>query len=578
MTDQNPPFVQALNTVLDTQGRESASALFSTPGGIDQMFIGPNQAIPVVFVPGIMGSPLLATGKNRDMWSGQGKWAWNPDNSLWMARGFARREYYDRRRLLNPADTAALELPDDADPEQLQKLCENNAAMPWEEARRRGWGSVMVSSYGSILLKLQTQLQQIFFYGRPHDDMARIMPEDPSGWGELKGYTRLTEDQLRKAAGWRFPVYAVGYNWLDSNAAAAQYLKRRVDAIREDCRNRLRLKCDQVILVTHSMGGLVARMYAKQNPQDVLGVVHGVQPAIGAATAYARVRGGWDSNTSWLSPLNSVMSMIGAWVLGPTGYEVSAVFAGGAGPLELLPNQYYGNGWLRIQYGQGRQAETLLSLPTADPYEEIYKDKNHWWRLIHPACLVNPDEYKKNPGILTSEWRKYEIQLAKAKSFHTRLGDYYHPETFAHCGADAGQQAWHRVNWQLEPLMEIGTGVWGRKPTALAASQMKLTRDMMKGSCDLQDASTAGDVWTNRNGVGVIAQSQGSFYRAWISGKDDSGDATVPRHSGLAPRPHVRFFAEMHGFEHQASYNDEAVQAVTLYSLVSLAIKAKALA
>ena len=56
------------------------------------------------------------------------------------------------------------------------------------------------------------------------------------------------------------------------------------------------LKCaGKVIIVTHSMGGLVARraamMLAEQGQEDkILGVVHGAQPVMGAPALYRRLR------------------------------------------------------------------------------------------------------------------------------------------------------------------------------------------------------------------------------------------------------------------------------------------------
>lgn len=576
MNDQNKPNGKVLETLLDKKGLESASTNLSTPGGVDEMFISPNQAIPVIFIPGIMGSPLIATGDNVGKWPTQGKWAWYPDDAVgWVVKGYGKLEYDQRRHLLDPAKTRAVELPSDVNMTQLRDFCES-INMPAEEAAKRGWGSVMITSYGKILAHLENQLRFIFYRGNPYPGTYSAMPSNPDDWGKLKGYIKLSEDELRQAAAWRFPVYAVGYNWMDSNTNAAEFLKRRVDAIREDCRNRLKLKCDKVILVTHSMGGLVGRMFAKRYPDDVLGVVHGVQPAIGAGTAYARVRTGWDSNLSMLSPVASIESLVGAWALGATGFEVSSVFAGGAGPLELLPNQLYGSGWLKIQYGKGRSAETLFSLPERDPYEEIYKDISHWWRLIHPGCLVNRED-RQNVSAVAIEWQKYIKQLNLAQTFHQELGAYYHPKTYAHCGADTGQPAWHQVSWHLEPLRELSTGAFALKPSPIAAREARLSQDRMRGFCDIYDPTTAGDVMVNRNGRGVIAQSSGSFYRAWLSNKDDSGDATVPAHSGIAPRNYVRFFAEMRGFEHQGSYKTGTVQAVTLYSMISLAASAERL-
>lgn len=565
-----------LDTQFDKNGRESAAATLASPGGIDQMFISPNQAIPVIFIPGIMGSPLIATGDNLGMWPTQGKWAWFPDSSVsWVVSGYGSLNYHQRRHLLDPNKTRAVETLGDVDMARLKEFCQGTN-MPVEEAARRGWGSVMITSYGKILLHLENQMRFIFYRGNPYPGTYSAMPADPETWGKLKGYAKLSDEDLKKAAAWRFPVYAVGYNWVDSNANAAEFLKRRIDEIRHDCRSRLKLKCDKVILVTHSMGGLVGRMFAKRYQSDVLGVVHGVQPAIGAGTAYARVRGGWDSNLSVLSPIASIESLVGAWALGSTGFEVSSVFAGGAGPLELLPNHLYGSGWLQIQYGKGRSAETLFSLPKTDPYEEIYKDFSHWWRLIHPACLVAPED-RNDLGALTDGWQKYQKQLNMAQSFHKTLGTYYHPQTYAHCGADAGQPAWHRVSWQLEPLREASTGTFARKPSPIAAKEAQLTVDRMTGFCEICDATGAGDVMVNRNGVGVVTKSSGHFYRAWLSRKDNSGDATVPAHSGLAPLDFVQFFAEMQGFEHQGSYKESSVQAVTLYSMISLAANAERL-
>ena len=94
---------------------------------------------------------------------------------------------------------------------------------------------------------------------------------------------------------------------------------------------------------------------------------------------------------------------------------------------------------------------------------------------------------------------------------------------------------------------------------------------LARGSCEIRDPQSAGSVWVNRGGVGVTAQSQGSFYRAWLSDKDDAGDTTVPAHSGLAPRTHVPFFAQMRGFDHQGSYQHAQVQALTLYCIAKIA-------
>lgn len=558
---------RVLDTEYDEKGRERARAILETPGKTDEMYISPNQAIPVIFIPGIMGSPLIATGDNKGLWEKQGKWAWFPDSGAgWVARGYGNLSPQERKRLLNPTQCKPVETPKEADEETLKSNC--NGSMPWQEAARRGWGSVMLSSYSEVLHYLEDRLRHIFYRGSIHPlTQFATMPESSKAWGEVKGFEALSEEDLRKAAAWRFPVYAVGYNWMDSNAVAAEYLKKRIDDIRKDCRERLKLKCDKVILVTHSMGGLVARYCAKRHPEDILGVVHGEQPAIGAGTAYARVRCGWDSSRHLSQPLDSVISMVGAIALGYSGEEVAAVFAGGAGPLELLPNQLYGNGWLKVQWDSGPKARPMFSLPEeGDPYGEIYADSRHWWRLIHPECLVDPQQRSKSEKT-NQEWGKYADQLEKAKFFHHELGSYYHPRTYAHCGDDNNQRAWRNVTWTLRPSMGYLT------PSPEAGRNATLVGDTMRGHCEL----VISELPTLRSPY-KPTHFGNCDYKAFFEEQDSSGDATVPGHSGLAPRPHVPFFARMRGFEHQGSYAQYEVKAVTLYSIVSLAREARSLA
>ncbi len=51
---------------------------------------------------------------------------------------------------------------------------------------------------------------------------------------------------------------------------------------------------EQVIVVTHSMGGMVSRSLTEIHHCDkVMGVSHGVQPATGAPATYKRMRSGF---------------------------------------------------------------------------------------------------------------------------------------------------------------------------------------------------------------------------------------------------------------------------------------------
>lgn len=162
----------------------------------------------------------------------------------------------------------------------------------------------------------------------------------------------LTPNEGTLAYRYQFPVHAVGYNWLQSNADSAKHLQKRIDKI-IGYYKELGHPCEKVILVTHSMGGLVARHYTEVlgGAAKVYGVVHGVMPDLGAATAYKRVKAGTEGS--------GVKGAVVSRVLGDTAAKMTAVFAQSPGPLQLLPSAQYGDGWLMIKDG-----DTMTRLPT----------------------------------------------------------------------------------------------------------------------------------------------------------------------------------------------------------------------
>jgi hypothetical protein len=90
----------------------------------------------------------------------------------------------------------------------------------------------------------------------------------------------------------------------------------------------------------------VARYYSEVMGQRdrVLGIVHGVMPATGAAATYKRMKAG----TEGLAGL----------ALGPTAAAMTAVVGSAPGPLQLLPSRDYGMGWLQI-----RDGDRFVALP-----------------------------------------------------------------------------------------------------------------------------------------------------------------------------------------------------------------------
>jgi pimeloyl-ACP methyl ester carboxylesterase len=89
----------------------------------------------------------------------------------------------------------------------------------------------------------------------------------------------------------------------------------------------------KVILVTHSMGGLVARAACHWNAdfaQRVVGIVHTVQPVLGGALAYWRfLRGASDAGAGL------------AQILGAVWDKNTALMSVLPGPLQLLPNNNF---------------------------------------------------------------------------------------------------------------------------------------------------------------------------------------------------------------------------------------------
>src|SRR5450759_2344349 len=99
-----------------------------------------------------------------------------------------------------------------------------------------------------------------------------------------------------------FPVYAVGYNWTESAGTAGEKLAARITEIIAEANDIVGF-CEKVILISHSMGGLVSRWASEKAGAagSILGIVHGVQPITGAPVAYWRIKAGFENfgPTSW---------------------------------------------------------------------------------------------------------------------------------------------------------------------------------------------------------------------------------------------------------------------------------------
>lgn len=554
-------------TLYDNKGRPYCEAPI-TPKSDTKRYIcvsPPDKVIPVIFVPGIMGSNLQMNAV-RDFTKSTNKaldgQAWKPD-SLSFLKAYAFLNAHERRVLLDPNNTSVVNSVDASKSGMESFRHESKETQEnWkQEFNRRRWGTVMLSSYGSILCHLEYNLNKIYYHGELnpywHNQIKERVALDHTGtrkdrdWGKMTGFIALTDDELKKAARYWYPVHACGYNWLKSNAEAGKDLASYIDEVLGHYK-KLGYTSEKVILVTHSMGGLTARAacHAKMGKADskVLGIVHGVMPANGAGTAYKRQHAGFEG--------------AGSVVLGYTGPEVAAVFSNSPGALQLLPNKQYGAGWLRFE---DKHRKLLHSLPKVDPYAEIYRERDRWWRLMNLAWMGLSKSEARSNTILKRLWEEYENNLDEAEGFHDDLGGYYHPQTYTHYGDDPKQVAWSNVIWR-----ENGDWTWSPEhkleivKNGLLQAANALGNVMVRAA---QAGQSQRQVW-NRDGT---IKTEQSSWRAELAPATEPGDGTVPAVSGAAPQAKSICTAAMSGFDHQGSYKNTGVQEFVLHNIAKLA-------
>jgi hypothetical protein len=185
-----------------------------------------------------------------------------------------------------------------------------------------------------------------------------------------------------------------------------------------------------------------------------------------------------------------------------------------------------------------------MALPVSNPYEEIYREKDKWWRLMTPEW-INPSETPVAPENSQEIWKNYLKRLGLVEDFHDKLSDYYHPITHAHYGADEKQKAWTNFTWEH-----------GGSSRSLSSLPI--------GALSAAPAST--------NAVGKIYVEIGGIELSFKKSEPDKpGDGTVPEVSGAASASKAKFAAKMTGYDHQGSYQNQSVQDVTTYSVARIA-------
>jgi len=561
----------------------------------------PRPPIPVIFLPGVMGTLLANKDTGATVWS-----APNMDHvasaipgALSIVGGYLASATARETRL-----DPTVAVVDPRGPVEVS-TSDVDSGLSEEEAKRRGWGTVHRWSYQPTLAWLQYTLNNPMFMGNligewVHGDdkgetaaLKALLDTHPSDYGGYGPGGPLTADSdvFKSLLKHRYTVYAIGYNWLQSNQVSAQQVldgmdftdvktkkTTRIMGIREICREN---HTDKAIIITHSMGGLVARMASQfcDGAKDIYGVIHGAQPATGAPLFAKRFRTGGEDFVS-----KSLMGRNDAQFVALAGFA--------EGPMELSPMPDYNDGkpwWIFTD----KNDQVKMALPEQSALDEIYTS-DAWYgllpdsKLLDPAGIVKKQLGKEKHPVSVHTHFKRTIRGVVARQ--KNLINNYHPNTYAMYGDGAlkpkstdGTQPPPKLEFSLpeEKLETWGTVVWqGDIPESVKDVELKGAKLIAK---DGDDHHGVLKILVGGQTVTLTVQQQAV---ASEKGKDNGiihGDGTVPAWSaaaqgrGVIPglstdkANGVQMVFVQGGYEHQFCFNHPWTRWATLYSVAQVA-------
>lgn len=331
------------------------------------------RVIPIVMVPGVMGTRLDISGTIAD---------WDPDSKAVMAEwGFTSGTDSVRSRIdFRTKATPMTDLGSAGEIAANKRLAAigtrglfhsevTTRRIVGEFYTKRGWGELVWSFYGPILMHLQEFMNPGPGIAEPH------------------------------------PVYAVGYDWRQSNMDSGPFLNRRIGDVL-----KAHPLAKQVVVVTHSMGGLVTRSALAQGGQaQIAGVVHTVMPSDGAVVAYRRFFTGADDD---LDPGDGFLGTVGLnSILGNSPEEYLETQSGAQGPIELLPHDSYPDVFFTAPDGR-----------TNRDFTDIFKT----YELEKPPGIIPEDASGLDTIIIITQ---IQNRLRKAKKFSRLVAGIQHPNT-----------------------------------------------------------------------------------------------------------------------------------------------------
>jgi hypothetical protein len=276
---------------------------------------------------------------------------------------------------------------------------------------------------------------------------------------------------------------------------------------------------------------------------------------------------------------NALKDTVTAWVLGTDGEEVTALLGNMPGGLELLPNKRYKNNdgdpcWLELIDSNGNKT----TLPKIDPYEEIYREEELYYRLVNPYWL-NPGT-KSNVSSKVEDigpWDSYLDYLKKAEKFHEKLAAaLVHPETYQYYSsgiASADRVVFTGMEDTLLAAVKRKLGMNGNPtPDSRKSTDKSLVFKAVKGSVAglpilidkafqlMTSPLTDSNWYVNRGGYRDrvndrgLPSKEGNLQMVTMQLPDGAGDGTVPESSARAlplPTDTQRMFciADRHEFE-----------------------------
>jgi hypothetical protein len=562
--------------------------------------VPPGKVIPVIFLPGVMGSNLRMSKSRQEELKRTDNRAWRPDDlTSSIPRKFAvgvkvglggwfrnaspsqrqlifdpnetEVEYYhyteDRGRF-DPegketlaADVRHQNVPDDLP--SIPPLIRDQAlgrgsggsrkcATPAQIARWRGWSEVLFSgAYGEMLKTAEKALNNISRNGEV-DPYGVWKPSlnDSALFGKSSGLV-VKPDTLKKIANCWYPVHAMGYNFLNSNGESAKVIAERIRGLVKGYQKR-GFRCDEVIIVTHSMGGLVGRALIHKDFGNlladsglkVLGIYHSAMPTMGAAAAYRRMRFGFQER-------EGMKAEVLAEVIAIDGEHATAILANTSAPLEMLPSHGYGADWLRVVDGCGR---TIHSWPQSgeSALDSIYlQPAKNWWRLVNPDW-VNPAHLGKKQG---AGIERVKQRLCDACTFLDSIESTFHPEYsyVSFCSSDEHKSFGDLVFKVMNPEVYD----W-RNIKLPPANSWELLADDKKGT--------------------LLVKAGTRTLTLQLQLPEATGDETVPANRSASKALGTLFTHGKNkgsGYDHQNSYAHPDVLTAMLYSIANIAASAR---